>query len=169
MPGVGDGTKPIVGVYIRLPVSDVDRLRDKPDVLSKFDHRVSLADGRGLDLGRAWEALAVLIDGGVRLPERGPTLGELPLPDCDARAAWSYVDAVRVPVVAEALAAVCRQFAKLYGGDGEDTDPYMSDGRTAGYRGNRDYLLKKLELLAKHYGHAAVAGEAMVVRIGERL
>jgi hypothetical protein len=165
---VSEAPKPIVGVYIRVPGDELDRLRTNGDTLPSFDVTAALADGRGFDLGRAWEPLAVLIDGGVRLPETGPTLGEFALPDTDASAAWSGIEASRVPAVATQLRDTCRRFGALYVVDGEDTDPYMMDTRTGGYRGNRDYLVKKLELLAKHFAEAAERGEAMLVRIGER-
>jgi hypothetical protein len=164
-----EASKPIVGLFVRTPMQDVVILRDAPELLATFDAAVPMAEGRAFDLGRAWEPLAVLLDGGVCLPEHGPTLGEVPLPDSDPRAAWSYVDPARVVTVAAELDAHCRHFAKLYTVDGEDTDPFMSDARTGGYRGNRDYLIKKLGLLATHYADAASLGQAMLVRIGERL
>jgi hypothetical protein len=161
-------SKPIVGTYLRVSVSELAGLESSPSMLLELDIDGAFARGVALDLGRGWEPLAVWIDGGVRLPEQGPTLGEVALPDVDPLAAWSYVDASRVPLVAQQLTAMCRGFAALYARDGEDTDPYMSDGRTGGYRGNRDYLMKKLEGLARHYGEAAQRGEAILVRIGER-
>ena len=167
--GAAIGSKRIVGVYVRLLPAELRHLQEHPDALLNYDLRGPLKDGRALDLGRAWESLAVLVDGGVRLPERGPTLGQLALPDCDHRAAWSCVEAAGVVTFAEVLATTCRQFAKLYGVDGEDTDPYLSDGRTGGYRGNQDYLIKKLEQLSIHYQTAVARGEAMLVRIGESL
>lgn len=161
-------SKPIVGTYLRVSVGALADLESSPSLLVALDLDTALAEGRALDLGRGWEPLAVWIDGGFRLPEAGPTLGEVALPDVDPTAAWSYVGVSRVPYVAEQLVAMCRGFAVLYARDGEDTDPYMSDGRTGGYRGNRDYLVRKLEGLARHYEEAARHGEAMLVRIGER-
>lgn len=161
-------SKPIVGTYLRVAANELARLEHEPARLLTLDVTTAFADGRALDLGRGWEPLAVLIDGGVRLPETGPTLGERALPDVDPKAAWSCIDAARLPLVAEELTVLCRGFASLYAFDSEDTDPYMSDARTGGYRGNRDYLAKKLEGLAKHYAEAARRGEAILVRIGER-
>jgi len=163
-----EASKPIVGVYIRVAGDELDGLRQHGERLAEVDVARAIEDGRAFDLGRAWEPLAVLIDGGVRLPETGPTLGEIPLPDTDPRVAWSCIEAERVPVLATLLGDSCRRFGALYFVDGEDTDPYMMDTRTGGYRGNRDYLVKKLELLARHFVVAAEAGEAMLVRIGER-
>jgi hypothetical protein len=161
--------KQIVGIYVRVPMSEVERLRDHPEVLPKYDPRVALGDGRGIDLGRAWEDLGVLLDGGVRLPDRGPTVGELALPDNDSRAAWSFVEPVRVMAIADELASHQRNFRKLYLVDGEDTDPEMTAARTGGYRRSDDYLMTKLAQLALHYAQAAKNGEAMLVRIGERV
>ncbi len=161
--------KQIVGIYIRLPLGEVERLRDRPEVLPKYDPRVALADGRGVDLGRAWEDLGVLIDGGARLPDHGPTVGELPLPETDTRATWSYVTPERVVAIAAELANHRRNFRKLYVVDGEDTDPAMAAARTGGYRGHDDYMMTKLAQLAAHYAAAASNGEAMLVRIGERI
>lgn len=159
---------PIVGVYIRAPEGELDQLLRDARRLLDYDVRAALEDGRAFDLGRAWEPLAVLIDGGVRLPETGPTLGEVPMDDGDPVATWSGIRSVRVPLVAKELRESCKRFGTLYRVDGEDTDPYMMDTRTGGYRGNRDYLVKKLESLADHYAAAAERGEAMLVRIGQR-
>lgn len=155
-------------MYLRVPAHELDHLLAHPESLASLELRAALDDGRALDLGRAWEPLAVLIDGGVHLPDTGPTLGDEPLPDLDPGAAWSCVPAARVAAVAEELRRHHRQFARLYVVDGEDTDPYMMDTRTGGYQGNRDYLVAKLARLAEHYDEAARHREAMLVRIGTR-
>jgi hypothetical protein len=160
----------IVAIYIRVPMLEIERLRARPEVLPKYDPRVALSDGRAIDLGRAWEQLGVWLDGGVRLPERGPTIGDEPMPDVDTRAAWTFVSAERVAELAEMLAQHRKSFRKLYAveSDGE-TDPEMAAMRTGGYRRQDDYLMAKLGQLAAHYAAAAAAGEGMLVRIGERI
>ncbi len=159
----------IIGIYIRLPIGEVDRLRERPELLPKYDPRVALADGRAVDLGRAWEDLGVLLDGGAKLPDHGPTVGELALPETDSRATWSYVEPSRVAAMAIDLASHRQNFRKLYVVDGEDTDPAMAAARTGGYRRHDDYMMTKLAQLAAHYATAAANGEAMLVRIGERI
>ncbi|MBI4702534.1 MAG: DUF1877 family protein [Deltaproteobacteria bacterium] len=160
----------LVAFYIRVPTSEIERLREHPEILPKYDPRVALGDGRGLDLGRAWEALGCLLDGGVRAPEIGPTVGEEPLPGTDTRAVWSYVSAARVEEIARRLGELDRQqFREIYDVDPEDTADSLPDERTAGWGGRSDYLYKKLRLLAKHYREAAEQGEAILVRIGERV
>jgi uncharacterized protein DUF1877 len=161
--------KHIIGIYIRLDAREVARLRDNPGILPKYDPRVALADGRGLDLGRAWEELGVFLDGGVKLPEGGATLGDFPLPTTDPRATWSYIEPARVAVLADELAKLGeRQFRKAYEVDGEDTD-VIPGSRTDGWGDRAQYLWKKMQALAIHYREAAQRGEAMLVRIGEKI
>jgi len=161
--------KHIVGIYIRVAHSEVLRLRDHPEVLPKYDPRVALDDGRGLDLGRAWEELAVFLDGGVRVPEVGPMVGEHSMPSTDQRATWSYVEPAQVAAFAEQLRQMRRkQFRQHYDVDAEDT--LTMPGSITGEWGDRaQYMYNKLRLLAQHYGKAAADGEAMLVRIGERI
>ena len=162
--------KQIVGIYIRLQQKEVERLRDNPDILPKYDPRVALSDGRGIDLGRAWEELGVFLDGGVKLPENGPTIGEEPLPSTDARAAWSFVSAERVRELAEELRGMRRsEFKKRYQVDPEETQPSLPGSRTGGFGARAVYMYAKLRQLASHYASAAENGEAMLVRIGERI
>jgi hypothetical protein len=160
----------IVGIYVRLPVGEVERLCAQPEILPKYDPRVALSDGRGLDLGSAWEDLGCFLDGGIQLPEHGPTVGEIPLPDTDPRAAWSYVAAQRVKVIAQALAELTpADFKRTYKTDPEETADSLP-GELTGAWGNRSAVMfKKLRRLAGHYAKAARRGEAMLVRIGERM
>jgi hypothetical protein len=159
----------IVGIYIRLGMEELLRLRDHPDVLPKYDPRVALGDGRGLDIGRAWEELGAFYEGGVKVPESGPTVGEVPLHCDDQRAAWSYVEPERVAVFADKLRLLRRaQFRQRYESDGEDT--LTMPGTMTGEFGDREkYMYKKLRLLARHYADAAASGEGMLVRIGARV
>ena len=170
MDGSVDPLKQIVGIYIRMSEAEIGRLRDHSDILPKYDPRVALADGRGLDLGRAWEELAVFIDGGVKLPEIGPTVGEIPLPSSDTRATWSYIPAARVAeMAAELLRIEKKEFAERYEADLEDTADSLPDARTDGWGDRRTYLRKKLRVLSAHFARAAKQSEGMLVRIGERI
>ncbi len=159
-----------MGIYIRLQQQEVERFVANPDILPKYDPRVALADGRGIDLGRAWEELGVFLDGGVKLPEHGPTIGEQPLVSSDARAAWSFVSAQRVCELAEELRAMRRsEFKKRYQIDPEETQDSLPGSRTGGFGDRAVYMYAKLRQLASHYAKAAENGEAMLVRIGERI
>lgn len=164
-----DLLKYIVGIYIRMQREEIERLRDNPSILPKYDPRVPLSDGRALDLGRAWEELGVFLDGGVKLPDTGPTVGDLPLPNTDKRAAWSYVEPSRVREMAEELRQMRRaQFRQRYEVDQEDTQT-IPGTQTGAFGDRQQYMYKKLRDLAGHYAKAAAAGEGMLVRIGERL
>jgi hypothetical protein len=161
--------KHIVGIYIRMDVKEIARLCEHPDVLPKYDPRVALGDGRGLDLGRAWEELGVFLDGGVQLPDIGPTVGEIPMASSDGRAAWSYVTPERVVSMAAALRQMRRdQFRVEYQTDNEDTQE-LPGARTGSWGDRGQYMYGKLRALAAHYAKAAESGEAMLVRIGERM
>ena len=164
-----DLLKQIVGMYIRLDVAEIERLRDHPEILPKYDPRVPLADGRGIDIGRAWEELAVFIDGGVKVPEVGPTVGEIPLPSTDSRATWSYVEPERVAEMAQQLRSMRRKTVhNRYAVDMEDTQT-LPGTRTGAWGDRASYMYNKLRVLAKHYTEAADAGQGMLVRIGERV
>ena len=159
----------IVGIYIRLDPSEIERLRDNPSILPLYDPRVALSDGRGLDLGRAWEELGVFLDGGVTLPDRGPTVGDVPMPNTDDRATWSYIEPERVAEMAAMLSQYHkRELREHYDVDGEDT-ARLIDARTAGWGDRAQYMYNKLRALAKHFAAAAGRGEGMLVRIGERI
>lgn len=162
--------KHIVAILIRVPWSEIQRLVDEPTILPMYDPRVALNAGRGLDLGRAWEGLGCLLDGGVQLPEQGPTVGEVPMADTDERAAWSYVVPDRVRVIADALADLCqRDFRTLYRIDPEETADVLPNEHTGMWTDRATYMMKKLRRLTRHYRAAAQHGEAMLVRIGERV
>lgn len=159
----------IVGIYIRLDPDELHRLVAHPEILPKYDPRVPLADGRGLDLGRAWEPLGVFIDGGFRLPATGPTIGVEPLPPTDQRATWSFIEAEDVAEFARSLKALGpKEFALRYEIDADESQE-IPDTRTGGWGSQRQYMFKKLEALKAHYAVAAAAGQGMLVRIGERI
>jgi hypothetical protein len=111
----------------------------------------------------------VFLDGGVKLPDAGPTIGDVPLPSDDTRATWSYVEPGRVREMAAELRLMRRsQFSKRYQVDHEDT--LTIPGSQTGAFGDREqYMYKKLRDLAVHYAKAADLGQAMLVRIGERM
>lgn len=163
-------TRPIVGIYIRLSGEELRRLRAHPEILPKYDPRVALADGRGIDLGRAWEELGVFIERGVRVPDAGPTVGEEPMPSTDDRASWSLVAPEHVAAMAAELARLSREdFERRYEADAEDTADPVPGSLTGGYRDHASYLYTKLRQLGRHYATAAQNGEGMLVRIGERV
>lgn len=162
--------KHIVGIYIRLSRRELERLREHPDILPKYDPRVALTDGRGLDLGRAWEELAVFLDGGVKLPDVGPTVGETPIKSEDARATWSYIEPERVTEWAVELAELSKkEFDHRYSADPDDTQDSLPGSRTGKWGDRAAYLWGKLRALAEHFTLAAEQGEGMLVRIGERM
>ncbi|MBN4050293.1 DUF1877 family protein [Desulfobulbus sp. AH-315-M07] len=163
--------KHIVGIYIRLATTELTRLREHPEILPKYDPRVALDDGRAVDIGRAWEELGVFIDGGVKLPTRGPIVGDTELPHTDERATWSYIEAPRVQEIADYLVNIRRneEFKKHYDHDPDDTADSLPGSRTAGWGDRGTYMLGKLRILAAHYALAAKNGEGMLVRIGERI
>jgi hypothetical protein len=162
--------KPIVAVYIRIPAKELERLRTRPEILPKYDPRVALADGRGLDIGRAWDELGCYLDGGAKVPEQGPTVGEEPLPNIDERALWSFVPPERVKVIAQALSEIKgSEFRREYKLDPEETADILPEERTGIFKDRATYLYGKLKSLALHYAKAADRGEAMLVRIGERV
>ena len=162
--------KKIVGIYIRMSEHELQRLRSQPEILPKYDPRVALSDGRAVDIGRAWEELGVFLDGGVRLPEQGPTVGDIPLPQTDSRATWSYIEPERVKAMAEHLMQMRKkEFRKAYDVDPEDTQDSLPGSRTGQWGSRGAYMYQKLRMLASHYADAARHGQAMLVRIGERI
>jgi Domain of unknown function (DUF1877) len=163
-----DLLKQIVGMYIRMEWVEIERLRDHPEILPKYDPRVPLADGRAIDIGRAWEELGVFIDGGVKCPEVGPTVGDVPMNGEDSRAMWSYVEPERVVAMAAELKQMRRKSVRQqYHVDLEDTQT-LPGARTGAWGDRAAYVYNKLRALTKHYQAAADAGQGMLVRIGER-
>jgi hypothetical protein len=162
--------KHIVGIYIRVGGPELRRLREMPEILPKYDPRVALDDGRAIDLGRSWEELGVFLDGGVMLPDVGPTVGDVALPPTDSRATWSYVEPERVAEMAEHLLKMRRrEFRNAYEVDPEDTQDSLPGVRTGKWGSRGAYMYQKLRILASHYAEAARLGQGMLVRIGERI
>lgn len=162
--------KQIVAIYIRLAPSEIDRLREKPEILPLYDPRVALADGRGLDLGQGWDELGAYLEGGITIPETGPTVGEEVLPDLDPRARWSYVVPERVAAIARQLMRYTRrEFFRSFKTDTDETQDFVRDEQSGTIGDRASYMFQKLRTLARHYSAAAECGEAMLVRIGERV
>ena len=159
----------VVGIYTRLPMTEIERLAAKPALLRRLDARVALADGRALDLGRRWEELGCLLDGGILAPRTGPTVGEQPLASPEEDVAWSFVTPERVREIAAELGRVTRDaFMRLYEVDDEDTADAAPGERTERVIDQAAYLFRRLEQLRDHYRAASAKNEAMLVRIGER-
>lgn len=158
----------VVGIYTRAPVSELKRFVDKPSLLRRLDPRVAISDGRALDLGRRWEELGCLLDGGISPPKSGPTVGDTVLASSED-VVWSMVEPDRVKALADELGRVSREaFYSLYRVDEDETADAAPGERTAQVMDQVAYLWQKLVLLRKHYAEAARRGEAMLVRIGER-
>lgn len=159
----------IVATYLRMPLSEIERLRSRPELLATVDLRSALADGRALDIGRAWDELGCYLDGGLRVPDQGPTVGEIPLAGADEEAVWSYVEPDRVKVIAQAIADISgTAFRRSFNADPEETADQLPDELTGMTKDRATYLYGKLKSLGFHYAKAAERGDAMLVRIGER-
>lgn len=158
----------VVGIYIRAPIEELDRFVQNPKLLRRLDPRVALADGRALDLGRRWEELGCLLDGGISSPRSGPTVGDTPLTS-DDDVVWNMVAPDRVKVLAAELRRMSREaFHGLYRVDEDETADAAPGERTAQVLDHATYLWQKFLLLRQHYAEAARRGEAVLVRIGER-
>jgi hypothetical protein len=156
-------------VYLRLPPAELAALEKEPAGLRALPLDAALADGRALDLGRAWEELGCLLEGGIRIPETGPTVGYRPLGTTEDGAAWAGVDADRVRRVADELGVLHRDaFIRLYVVDDGETADTMPGERTGEWGDRAQYLYGKLELLRTHYVEAARLGQALLVRIAAR-
>jgi hypothetical protein len=159
----------VVGIYTRAPGPELERFVKNPKLLAKLDDRVALTDGRAIDLGRCWEELGCLLEGGISTPRSGPTVGDTPIAS-DDQVVWSVVGAERVKTLAAELSRMTREaFYKLYRtDDDEDTADAAPGERTERLIDRAAYLWRKFEQLRDHYAVAARRGESMLVRIGER-
>lgn len=152
-------------LYLRISPADLRRYLQKPELLSRLDVRVALADGRALDLGRGWEEIGCLLEGGISVPTRAPTVGDSTLVEGE-RAAWGLVEAERVKELALFLDRIDRaEFYRMYYVDDEDTQDKLPDDQTGGIQKRSEHLFRKLAKLTEHYKTAARAGEAMLIRI----
>lgn len=158
----------VVGIYFRAPLPELSRFVESPRLLDKLDPRVALADGRAIDLGRCWDELGCLLDGGYTAPETGPTVGDRPLWS-NQRATWSLVTPDRVVAIAGELGQMTREaFFSLYRVDEDETADAAPGERTGQVVDRAAFLWHKLQTLRDHYRVAAQRGEAMLVRIGDR-
>ena len=159
----------VVGIYLRAPLAELSRFVESPRLLDKLDPRVALGDGRAIDLGRCWDELGCLLDGGFTTPETGPTVGERPLWS-NQRAMWSLVEPARVAAISGELSQMSREaFFSLYRVDEDETADAAPGERTGQVIDRAAFLWHKLQALRGHYREAAQRGEAMLVRLGERL
>ena len=156
-------------LYFRLSPSEAKRFLERPHLIRKLDVRVPMADGRAIDLGRGWEEIGCLLEGGISVPRSGPMIGEVELWQ-DASGAWSYLSESRVSELAPSLVMTRADFYRIYRvEDDEDTQDRLPHEQTGKSATRADYLFKKLERLAAHYRDASDRGEAMLVRITEHV
>src|SRR5690349_2215664 len=108
-------------LYLRISSSELQRFVLDPKRVHKLDVRPAIDDGRAIDLGRGWEELGCLLEGGITTPEAAPAIGDVPLSSND-REAWSWVRAERVEDLAKRLTRITRAaFYKMYVVDDEET------------------------------------------------
>jgi hypothetical protein len=159
----------VPAIYLRLSERDLAVLIAEPSRLATFDIAGPLADGRALDLGRGWDELGCLIEGGIKTPTTGPTVGENAIHVEDGRAAWSWVAPQRVRAIASQLGAYTREsFLDMYRVDDEETAQSSPGDQTGVWADRFERLYLKLDRLRTHYLEAGAKGEAMLVRIGKR-
>lgn len=156
---------PFRALYIRASEDELRALKADPARLGAFDVASRLADGRALDLGRGWDELGCLLDGGISPPEVGPTVGEHALRAEEGRELWTYVERSRVPAMAAALSLTHGEFLGLYevGDEGTADRPFVE--HTGQWTDGADRLYTKLQRLRAHYESAAAKGEGMLVRL----
>jgi hypothetical protein len=161
---------PIVATLIRATPGEIERMKQRPSLALDLDVAVALAEDRALDLGRRWEELGCLLDGGISAPESGPVVGDEPLAGNDERQAWSFVSPERVRSLAAELAKLTRRaFLRLYRVEEDETADDVPEARTGAWGDGGEYLWQRFEQLRRHYELASARGEGMLVRIGERV
>jgi hypothetical protein len=155
-------------VYVRLPERELRRLAEAPAALAGLDVAAALADGRAIDLGRGWDELGCLLEGGISTPASGPTVGD-DVFHAEETQTWSAVTPARVASIAAELAEMTPEvFLGLYqvGDDGTAEGPL--DEHTGAWADRARLLYEKLVRLRAHYEAARTRGEAMLVRIAKR-
>jgi Domain of unknown function (DUF1877) len=161
---------PIVATLIRASRSEIESVRDEPALALSFDARQALSDGRAIDLGRRWEELGCLLDGGIATPESGPVVGDEPIACNDERELWRFVVPERAASIAADLAKVTRRtFMGLYRVEEDDTAHDLPEARTGAWGDGGEYLYERFVEMRAHYRVAAQRGEGMLVRIGARV
>jgi hypothetical protein len=157
----------LFALYLRVSVDDLARFEEDPARLYATPMQPALDEARALDLGRAWEDLGCLLEGGIKTPETGPTVGDQPLPTTVDGVLWSSVSSARVKEYAEGPMNLTKaQFLALCRVDEADTADFLPGERTGEWGDPTKYLFEKYRLLAALYRAAAAAGEAMLVRLG---
>jgi hypothetical protein len=127
----------------------------------------ALREGRAVDLGRAWEELGCLLEGGIRTPETGPTVGEEHLLTTADGVAWNLIRTERVAEIARDHLSLSRDaFYQLFHADDADTADSLPGDRTGEWGDHSKYLYDKFRRLKAFYEAAAGAGEAVLVRLG---
>jgi hypothetical protein len=154
-------------IYVCVAKDEVDELRADPSKLIGVALQPALDEGRAVDLGRAWEELGCLIEGGIRTPESGPTVGDEAVATTEEGVAWNAVRPERVRHYAEHTLALGReQFMALFSLDDAETADAMPGDRTREWSDSRAYLFERLQALRALYARAAAEGDAVLVRLG---
>lgn len=157
----------LFALYLRVSTEELARFEEDPARLYAMPMQQALDEARALDLGRAWEDLGCLLEGGIKTPETGPTVGDHPLPTTDDGVLWSAVPAARVKEYAEGPMSLSKpQFLALCRVDEADTADFLPGERTGEFGDPTKYLFEKYRALSALYRAAAAAGEAVLVRLG---
>lgn len=160
----------LYAIYLRVAPDLLEQLCDRPDRLGELDLHEALLDGRAVDLGRRWEELGCLLEGGIEPPRQAPTVADVVFAAFDDdRTLWGYVSAERVQAMARELSRITPDaFLAMYRVDDADTADAAPGDRTERIADPATYLFRRFEQLRDHYLAAAERGEAVLVRLGER-
>lgn len=160
----------LYAIYLRVASELLEQLCDRPDRLGELDVREALLDGRAVDLGRRWEELGCLLDGGIEPPCQAPTVADVVFAAFDDdRTLWGYVSPARVRAMAHELSRITPDaFLAMYRVDDADTADAAPGDRTERIADPATYLYRRFEQLRDHYVAASERGEAVLVRLGER-
>jgi hypothetical protein len=157
----------LFAIYLRVSAAELARVQSDPSGILQMPLSAALDEGRALDLGRAWEELGCLLEGGIRIPETGPTVGDQPLVMTDDGVAWNQILPARVAEYAHGVMALAEpQFLALCTIDEADTADFLPGERTGQWGDPTKYLFQKYQALSSLYQRAAAAGEAILVRLG---
>jgi len=157
----------LFAIYYRVSPAELDRLAGAPEVLTGMSLESALKDGRALDLGRAWEELGCLLEGGIAIPESGPTVGDEPLLLTEEGVAWNAIRPARVIELIESTMGMKDDaFLQLTSWDESDTADFFPGDKTGQWGDQSQYLYEKFQRLRAFYRLAADAGEAILVRLG---
>ena len=145
-----------------LPVSDIDELERDPDLAGQW-----FADREPVDLGQAWHALHVLLNGsawGGSPPLFDAVLGGTPLGDPTSYEPIRYVGPAEVEAVAEALPPADQLVPRF-----THKAMKLAEAYPDGWWDEADVLTERL-LPAYHdlvllFTDAAAAGEAVLITL----